>query len=365
MNCHPEQREGPASSRPTPTLSSRPKAAPFAGVVERSAAPFHRIWIATLLLTTALQAQTLTSIRKAQTLTCGISQSESEYNMADAHGPRVAFDTELCHAVAVAILGPQARFAIKGYPDNDTALDALRHHEVDLIASISDDFSHSTLPGISLTQPVLLDAQGFLVLHSSHIRQPSDLSNKKICVLEDTEAEEALRFYFAQHHLAFSPYPFQEEGEMEAAFVTGNCAALSGDLTRLANTRAAIGVTAKNYDILSATVAPDPLAMAYRSDDPTFGNILQTTINILLAAQAAGVTQLNSATLAAAKDLDPIRRRLLGQTRELGHPLTLDDSWPLNVLTTTGNYAEIYDRTLGSNSPLHLILPAPQPFPLK
>jgi general L-amino acid transport system substrate-binding protein len=285
--------------------------------------------------------------------------------MADAHGPRVAFDTELCHAVAVAILGPQAHVAIKGYPDNDTALDALRNHEVDLVASVSDDFSHSTLPAISLTQPVLLDAQGFLVLRSANIHQPEDLNNKKVCVLEDTEAEDVLRFYFAQHHLAFNPYPFQEEGEMEAAFVTGNCAALSGDLTRLANTRVAIGAQAKDYVILPATIAPDPLAAAYRTDDPTLGNILRATINLLLAAESAGVTQSNAATLAASKDLDPIRRRLLGQTHELGNPLTLDESWPLHVLTATGNYAEIYNRTLGSNSPLHLALPAPQPLPLK
>jgi general L-amino acid transport system substrate-binding protein len=303
-------------------------------------------------VTTHPASPTVDAIRKSGTLTCGISQSEAEYSIADEHGPRVAFDEALCRAVAVAILGPHARTLIKGFPDNDTALAALRAHEVDLIPTVSDDFTHATAPGITLSRPVLIDAQGFLVLRASGITQPADLAHKKICFLTGSEAETNLHTWFDRHNLTFLPFPFQEQGEMEAAFVTNNCAALSGDLTRLANTRVAFASRAKEYEILPETVALDPLAMASRAGDPTFTNILNATLTILLTAEQLGVTQSQIPALASTKN--PAIQRLLGQSHELANALGLDQLWPTNVLSATGNFAELYTRTLGEKSPLNL-----------
>ena len=42
-------------------------------------------------------------------------------------------------------------------------------HEVDLVASVSDDLTHATLANVSLTRPVLYDAQGLLVLRAAAI----------------------------------------------------------------------------------------------------------------------------------------------------------------------------------------------------
>jgi general L-amino acid transport system substrate-binding protein len=295
---------------------------------------------------------TVESIRKAGALTCGIDQSEAEYSIADQHGPRVAFDQDLCRAVAAAILGANPRLIFKGYPDNDTALAALRAHEVDLVPTVSDDFTHATAPGITLTRPVLIDAQGFLVLRAAGIPKPEDLAGKKICFITGSETELNLHAWFDRHNLTFLPFPFQEEGEMEAAFVTNNCAALSGDLTRLANTRVAFASRAGEYTLLPETIALDPLAMASRAGDPVFANILNATLGVLLMAEELGVTQAQIQALAAAKD--PAIRRLLGQSHELATPLGLDQLWPSNVLAATGNFAEIYTRTLGEKSPLKL-----------
>jgi general L-amino acid transport system substrate-binding protein len=309
------------------------------------------IWSAAAVLHAA-STPGLASIRQAGVLACGIDQSEAEYNLSEQHGPRVAFDQDLCRAVAVAILGPRAQVAVKGYPDSDTALEALQHKEVDLIASVSADFTHSTIAGVSLTRPVLFDAQGFLVLHSARIEHIADLDRKKICFLDQTESELNLHAWFARHQLSFKPFPFQEEGEMEAAFVTGNCAALSGDLTRLANARAAFASRAREYDLLPETIALDPLAMAYRSSDPAFGNILAQVFNVLVAAEELGVSSKNAGQLLASPA--PEIQRLLGRTRELARPLALEDGWTAKVLSEVGNYGEIFGRGLGEGCPLKM-----------
>jgi general L-amino acid transport system substrate-binding protein len=312
------------------------------------------------------------AIRKAGTLTCGVDQSEAEFSMTDEHGSRVAFDRDLCNAVAAAILGQGYRVELKGYPDEDTALQALRGGEVDMVASVSDDLTHSTLPGIALARPVLYDWQGFLVPRSAGIARASQLSGHKICVLGETEAEVNLRSWFQRRHLNFVPFPFQEEGEMEAAFVTANCTALFGDVTRLANTRAAFGTHAHEFVLLPDVVAQDPLASAYRNNDAAFAHIVQWSFEVLLLAEQQHVTAKGMATLHAG--YSPETDRLLDSAHALGRPLGLADGWPVRVIQAVGNYGELFRRDVGAGSPLNLprLPPTPgnggdplQPLPFK
>jgi len=272
--------------------------------------------------------------------------------MTDEHGSRVDFDHDICNAAAAAILGKTYRVILKGYPDEDTALKSLRAHEIDMVASVSDDFTHNAGPGVRLSHPILFDWQAFMVPRTARIKRGSQLAGKKICFLAETEAEVNVRSWFNQRHLNFVPFPFQEEGEMEAAFVTGNCSALFGDATRLANTRVAINRPSQDYVILSDLVGLDPLASACRSDDPEFGNIIDWTIEVLLLAEEKGVTKQNLGQALASGD--PATMRLLDRTHALGRPLDLDDRWTERVIEAVGNYGEIFQRDVGRDSLLGL-----------
>jgi general L-amino acid transport system substrate-binding protein len=140
---------------------------------------------------------------------------------------------------------------------------------------------------------------------------------------------------------------------MEAAFVTGNCAALAGDRTRLAATRLAFGSRAAQYALLPGQISQDPLAAVSRANDPAFAAIVRWTLEVLLQAEAYGLTQqsiANDPTVPA----DPRVAVLTGRTREIGSRLGLDNAWAVQVISAVGNYGEIYDRTLGSQSPLQL-----------
>ena len=295
---------------------------------------------------------TLEKTRSAKALTCGIDQNEAEFSTTDEHGSVVDFNRDLCKAVAVAVLGRDAKVIIKGYPDDQTSLAALRSGEVDLVASISADFGHTTDSTIQLTRPVLYDSVGLMVPINSAVTKATDLSGRKICFLAETETEVALRAWFDSRHLKFVPFPFQEEGEMEAAYVTGNCTGLAGDITRLANTRASFGARAKDYLLLPGSISKDPLALAYRSADTQWGNIINSTINILIQAEESGITASNIEAMRSSHD--PSAERLLGKSHELGKPLMLNDDWAVRVIEAVGNYGEVFDRDLGSESQLKL-----------
>jgi general L-amino acid transport system substrate-binding protein len=310
--------------------------------------------LAAVLLLFALPARaaTLDHIRQIKTLRCGINQETPEYSTSDDHGPRQAFDADICKAVAVAILGPNARTTIVSYPDDVAAMAALRAGKVDLLPTLTLDFKHSANTGIAFSPPLLYDGVGFLVSLSAGLTHAADLSGSKVCFLAETEVEAALRAWFAKQHLTFVPFPFQEEGEMEAAFTTGNCTALAGDLTRLAATRVGFGPLASRYTLLPEQISKDPLAAASRSDDPALANIVRWTIEVLLQAEESG---LMLHTIAAAPtNSDPTVAFLTGKTREIGARLGLDNAWATRVIAAVGNYGEIYDRDLGAQSPLKL-----------
>jgi len=301
---------------------------------------------------------TLARVRAAGVLRCGIDIEEAEYSTSDDHGDREAFDADLCRAVAVAVLGKNARVDGTRYPDDRTSMSGLGEGRVEMVASLTDDFTHAAGTHLAFTRPVLWDGVGFLVPASSTVTRARQLSGKKICFLAETAVEESVRAWFAREHLNFVPFPFQEEGEMEAAFATGNCTALAGDRTRLAQTRAALAHHGHRTRLLPESISKDPLAAAVRGDDPQWAAIVNWVMEALIQAEESGVTQANVQSMrrraAVAQGGDPELRFLFGDSRQIGPALGLENDWASRVIAATGDYGEIYERDLGSGSPLQL-----------
>jgi general L-amino acid transport system substrate-binding protein len=302
----------------------------------------------------ATRETTLSRVRTAGVLRCGIDQEQAEYSTSDDHGNREASDADLCRAVAVAVLGKDALARVTQYPDDRAAMHGLNADEVEMVATLSDDFTHSVGTHLRFTQPVLWDGVGFLVPGRSPVERARQLSGKKICFLVETTVEESVHTWFAREHLEFVPFPFQEEGEMQAAFATGNCGAVAGDRTRLAETRAQFTRRGRLTRLLSETISQDPLATAVREDDPQWAALVNWVMEALIQAEESGLTQANVNEVRARADSDPVLRFLLGGSREIGRALSLDDDWVARVIAATGNYGEIYERDLGSASPLKL-----------
>ena len=297
---------------------------------------------------------TLARVRGVGILRCGIDAEEAEYTTSDDHGNRSAFDIDLCHAVAVAVLGKDARIKAINYPDDQAAMKGINNNEVDLIPTLTDDFTHAVGTHLHLTRPVLWDGVGFLVLVGTPAMHARQLSGKKICFLAETNVEDSVRAWFGREHLNFVPFPFQEEGEMQAAYSTGNCGALVGDRTRLAGTRAELTRRRMQMRLLPECISKDPLAAAVREDDAQWETLVNWVMEALIQAEESGVTQANVKAMRGRADSDPVLRFLFGGSREIGPALGLDDDWVARVIAATGNYGEIYERDLGSASPLKL-----------
>jgi len=204
----------------------------------------------------------------------------------------------------------------------------------------------------ALARIMFYDHQGLLVNKTTGIRSLADLKGKKICFLIGTEIERQLTAYMQRQGIPFIPGPFSEEGEMEAAFVTRNCAAVSADVSQLAYERIAFCNLAQNFEILPEIVAKDPLAPAVRQGDAQWAAIVDWTMQALIQAEESGVTQANVSEMKKSGDM--VVERLLGAQKGWGQFLSLDDDWAARAIAAVGNYGEIFERDLGSGSPMKL-----------
>ena len=292
-------------------------------------------------------ASTLSRVRERGYLLCGVDRAEAEYSSTDEHGSRVAFDRDLCKAVALAALGPKAKILVTLYADEETSLRALVDGKADMIASVSNDFSRiensRIVSSTRFTGTVLQDPISLMVARSSGVRHATELSGKLVCLLSETNVQDKVQKWFDANHLNLLPFPFQEEGEMEAAFVTGRCAAIAGDLTRVAETRVATGTRAADYVILPDVLARDPLAIAYRAGDPTWQNLVEGTRNLLFMSDRINLTS-NRINLSQTLE-DEAALTVLMNADEC-HGLTR--SQISVVLQNIGTYSQMYGRDLAS-----------------
>jgi general L-amino acid transport system substrate-binding protein len=324
---------------------------------------FQFLLISTLTLASAAASHAATksvleTVRTTGILKCGINREEPEYSYEDAHGNRAAFDKDICRAVAVAAIGPNAKVEVIPYPDEPASFKALRSGAVDLVATATPLLAYRPAQngeaGLGFGPVVFYDSQGLLALGSLNATSAKDLKGKKICFIGGTQIEINLWGWAKRENFDFIPFPFREQGEMEAALATSNCAAVSADLTQLAGLGDVFARHDKRLTVLPEVIAKDPLAPAYRSNDLQWAAVVDATINALIQAEESGVTQANIDSFKQSETPEIQTLTGTGRGAGLGRLLGLDPEWAARAIRSVGNYGEIFDRDLGKDSPLKL-----------
>ena len=289
---------------------------------------------------------TVDAVRAAHQLACGVVQEDAEYSTEDDHSSRGAFDSALCQAYALAV-DREAVVKVTSFLDEVSAEDALRAGTLDVIASVSADATHAA-KDIRLSRAIFYDSLALLAPLADGAKGPRDLAGKKICVLAETGTEEALRAWFAGRRIDYLPFPFQEEGEMEAAYISNNCAAIAGERTRLSLIRLSLGESAAEHILLPEPLSRDPMSSATRADDAQWSRIVDLVAGTLLLAEQLGVTSANIDSPANREGASA--NALWTGVLHAGAALGLRPAWAADVRRHSGNYGELYERTLGKGS---------------
>ena len=305
---------------------------------------------ATALLGAPAEAQTVVNkIKERGYVSCGASQGVPGLSRPDEKGYYRGFDSDICRAFAVAILGDKDK--IRFVPLNaGQRFSALQTGEIDILSRTST-LTYTRDMVVRFVWLTLYDVDGLLVRKADNITDPKQLDGRTVCLQGGGSlTETAIQETEEEHNISMQKVYFDFTIQARDAFFGGRCDSYVTDGTAAAGQRASVAKNPDDYAIIRVghTVEPNGVAIA-RGDDQLF-DVVRWTVNALLWAEANGIDSKNiDEKLKAGSDEV---KRVLGEEPGFGKPIGLDDKWVYNVVKQMGNYAEIWDSNLGMNSPL-------------
>jgi general L-amino acid transport system substrate-binding protein len=289
------------------------------------------------------QIQTLEQIRAATQMECGVVTGMDDWDGEDVHGNLSALGTEICRAVAVAILGDEARLTIHAFPAELEAFNALKSGAVQLAVGVSPSATAAVQFGVGFGPPVFYDSVRLMVSKSGGVKDLADLNDKLICSMDLTPPQRTLHDELAAKGIAYGLMSHSEQGEMDAAVAVSRCVAAAAMESRLAQSRANFHALTSDFHFLTERFQLTPVVPAYLYGDQKFGLVVDWTVSALIEAEALGITQANVAE--AAKREDMRAEQLLGRDFATAQALGLAHDWTVKTIAATGNYGEIFQRT--------------------
>ena len=294
---------------------------------------------------------TLAAIRARDAVICGAHPGAPGFGMLDSQAVYRGLDADTCRAIAAAVLGDanKVRWVVLS---SQARLPALQSGQVDVLARTTT-WSHSrdTANGLNFTAVNFYDGQGFMVRRSANVSRATELAGATICVTSGTTNELNLADWARSNNVQIRPLVFDQNEETRLAYQAGRCDAFTTDASQLAGIRTALR-DPNEHVILADIISKEPLAPAVRHGDDQWFDIVRWTIFALIEAEELGVTQANAEEMLNSQN--PSIRRLLGVSGDHGPLMGIDRRWAYNAIRAVGNYGEIFERNLGSGSPIGL-----------
>ena len=298
-------------------------------------------------------AQTLADVQARGTLKCGSNEGLAGFAFPDSSGNMQGFDVALCRAVAAATLGDAQ--AVEFVPlTSQTRFTALAAGEVDVLVRNSTwTFTRDNDLGLDFVGVNYYDGQGFMVRRDLGVSSARELDGATVCIQTGTTTELNLADFFRVNNISYEPVPVATNAEGQQQYLAGACDVYTTDISGLAATRATFE-NASEHVIMPEVVSKEPLGPVVRHGDNAWGDIVRWTLYALIAAEENGVTSANVREMASATTDNPEINRMLGTEGELGQKLGLSSDWVVNVISSVGNYGEIFEAYIGENTPVGL-----------
>ncbi|WP_213684332.1 amino acid ABC transporter substrate-binding protein [Roseicyclus sp.] len=298
-------------------------------------------------------AQTLADVQARGSLKCGSNEGLAGFAFPDANGNMQGFDVALCRAIAAATLGDAQ--AVEFVPlTSQTRFTALAAGEVDVLVRNSTwTFTRDNDLGLDFVGVNYYDGQGFMVRKDLGVSSARELDGATVCIQTGTTTELNLADFFRVNAISYEPVPVATNAEGQQQYLAGACDVYTTDISGLAATRATFE-NAGDHVILPEVVSKEPLGPVVRHGDNAWGDIVRWTLFALLAAEEHEITSANVREIASAATDNPEINRMLGTEGELGQKLGLSSDWIVNVISSVGNYGEIFEAYIGENTPVGL-----------
>lgn len=297
-------------------------------------------------------ADTLEDVQERGQLLCGVNTGLSGFSFTDADGNWTGFDVDMCRAVAASVLGDAE--AVEYIPlTGKTRFTALSSGEIDFLSrNTTWTYSRDSDLAANFVGTSYYDGQGFLTRAELGVSSVMDLDGATICIKTGTTTELTLSEFFRSNGMTYEPVPIESDAEAQQQYNAKSCDVFTADASALAANRASFA-DPDAHVILPEIISKEPLGPAVRHGDDRWHDIVGWTLNALIAAEELGITSENARTLGGTTN-SPEIKRLLGVDGNLGAMNGLSATWAQDAIAAVGNYGEIFDRHLGTETVIGL-----------
>jgi general L-amino acid transport system substrate-binding protein len=264
------------------------------------------------------------------------------------------FFPEFCRNVAIALFNDRNAVQLSPMLIRH-GLQSISQGDVDIyVSNVTWTFSRDMELGLTPAAVLYYDGQGFMS-HLGTVNGPlSAHQGARVCVSRSTTTIANLRDYIAIHELDWEVLAFESSEGRNDAFFSRQCDLLTTDALVLASLRATAVDNPANYVLHREIISKEPLVAYVKDDDMAWGNLVRWTVNATILAEEKGITQANYHSFLTSED--PAVLRLLGEEATGGtESIGLDPLWARNIIASSGNYGEIFDRYLGKDSAIGVV----------
>jgi general L-amino acid transport system substrate-binding protein len=294
-------------------------------------------------------AQTLKEVKDRGVLNCGVSTGILGFSSADDKGAWSGIDVDVCRAVAAAIFNDDSK--VKYIPLNaEERFKALQSGKIDVLSRNSTwTMSREAEYGVAFAAVNYYDGQGFMVRKSRGVESALSLDNSKVCVQSGTTTQLNLGDYFRANHMTYEEMSFPNAKAALKAYDSGTCDVFTSDVSQLYAERLKLSAP-NDHVVLADVISKEPLGPAVKQGDSQWLEIVKWSYYAMLNAEELGVT--SKTVDDALKSEKPDIRRLVGTEGSYGEQIGLTRDWAARIIRLVGNYAESYERNVGTGSKL-------------
>jgi len=296
----------------------------------------------------------LETVKERGSLLCsGHNGSFLGFAEVDDKGKWKGVDVDLCRALAAGLFG-KSEGHLEIVPISwAQRWPALQSGDIDVVIKVSGwTQSRDTELNLAFSRPYFIGAFQVMAKKSLGVTKVAELEGGAVCTSAGTSTERALASYLENHKIDAEIISFEKGDEVRTAYFADRC----DGIVEWAPALAAVRVDAAKPD--DHIILPDVLGLegegiVIPEGDPDWMDVQNWMLSSLWFAEQEGITSANIDTFKAEPPTTEIGK-LLGVTPGYGSRLGLSDDWAYNMIKEVGNFAEIYDRNIGADSPYKL-----------
>ncbi|MFN3879956.1 MAG: amino acid ABC transporter substrate-binding protein [Nitrincola lacisaponensis] len=298
-----------------------------------------------------VNASTLDTVKNRGAVQCGVSDGLPGFSATDSAGRWQGIDADFCRAVAAAVLGDAEKVNFVSLTATER-FTALQSGEIDVLPrNTTWTLTRDASLGLNFTGVNYYDGQGFLVSKELGVSSALELDGASVCISSGTTTELNLADYFRMNGMSYEPVLYDTSDQTAAGFEAGRCDILTSDQSQLYALRLQLS-DPDSAVVLPEVISKEPLGPVVRQGDDVWFNIVKWTLFAKVNAEELGITSANVDEMTSSND--PSVQRFLGTSGNMGELLRLDNQWAYNIVKQVGNYGEVFERTVGTASPLNI-----------